>query len=346
MDLLKKNVALLLAAVFCLGLTACGGGNDEPDAPVVGNDWRVTGVVRGSGTITHEGEGSVDVLVTVDENSAAFYRDEPEQILFDSVSFPMEIPGAQEYFNDISFDDINGDGESDVSISFVYAPGNSTALIWIWDPEERYVFREDLSVLNADSGEIGDYVGLWERVGGDFWLGIYEYEVWEFLDDQGIVAASGSLRMNETGIELYLDDTGDVVMQLERTVSGDLIDSESGGLFVTADSLPSNNSGGSAVPSDNTSSNNSGGFSDYVGLWKCEDEDVWLRIYESEDWEFFNDQEVATSFGLLRMDGTSVELYFDDTGDVVLKLERTASGNLVDSLSGGVLVPVDSIQSR
>ena len=340
MDLLKKNVALLLAAVFCLGLTACGGGNDEPDAPVVGNDWRVTGVVRGSGTITHEGEGSVDVLVTVDENSAAFYRDEPEQILFDSVSFPMEIPGAQEYFNDISFDDINGDGESDVSISFVYAPGNSTALIWIWDPEERYVFREDLSVLNADSGEIGDYVGLWERVGGDFWLGIYEYEVWEFLDDQGVVAASGSLRLEHGGITLYLDDTGDVVMQLERAGSGELLDNNSGGVFVPVDSLPSDQGGGGS------SSDSSGGFSDFVGLWKCEDEDVWLRIYESEDWEFFNDQEVATSFGLLRMDGTSVELYFDDTGDVVLKLERTASGNLVDSLSGGVLVPVDSIQSR
>ncbi|MFR6693533.1 MAG: hypothetical protein ACLUS6_05895 [Dysosmobacter sp.] len=32
---------------------------------VAGEDWRTTGVVVGSGTITHDGE-SVDVLVTAD----------------------------------------------------------------------------------------------------------------------------------------------------------------------------------------------------------------------------------------------------------------------------------------
>lgn len=106
----------------------------------MGDDWRNSGKVVASGTITHE-DASVDVLVTVDENSAAFYWDEPEQILFDSVSFPVTPPDAQEYFNDISFDDIDGDGESDVSLSFVYPSGESTSLIWIWYPEERYVFQ-------------------------------------------------------------------------------------------------------------------------------------------------------------------------------------------------------------
>lgn len=118
MKILKKSFALLLTTAFCLGLTACGSSDD-----VAGEDWRTTGVVVGSGTITHTGEGSVDVLVTVDENSAAFYRDEQNQILFDSVAFPMTISDAKKSFNDISFDDINGDGESDVCVSFVYAPG-------------------------------------------------------------------------------------------------------------------------------------------------------------------------------------------------------------------------------
>ena len=171
MNLMKKFLALLLAVVLCLSLAACGGSDDT-----VGDDWRSSGVVVDSGTITHEGEGSVHVLVTVDENWAAFYRDEPEQILFDSVSFPMTIPDAQEYFDGISFDDINGDGESDVSLGFVYAPGDSTSLIWIWDPEERYVFREDLSVLTTNGGDISDYVGLWEYVDEDVWIRLYEDE--------------------------------------------------------------------------------------------------------------------------------------------------------------------------
>ena len=56
----------VLTMALCLRLAACGNSDD-----VAGNDWRTTGVVAGSGTITHDGE-SVDGLVTVSERSAAF----------------------------------------------------------------------------------------------------------------------------------------------------------------------------------------------------------------------------------------------------------------------------------
>lgn len=144
---------LVMMVLLCFLCTACGSSDD-----VAGEDWRTTGVVVGSGTIIHTGEGSVDVLVTVDENSAAFYRDEQNQILFDSVAFPMTISDAKESFNDISFDDINGDGESDVCVSFVHAPGESTQMVWVWDAEERYVFREDLSMITIGSGDLIDSV--------------------------------------------------------------------------------------------------------------------------------------------------------------------------------------------
>lgn len=153
---MKKLLALISALALCLSLAACGNSDD-----VAGDDWRTTGVVVGNGTITHTGEGSVKVLVTIDENSAAFYRDEQNQILFDSVAFPMTISDAKESFNDISFDDINGDGESDVCVSFVHAPGESTQMVWLWDTEERYVFREDLSMVTTGSdADITDYIGL------------------------------------------------------------------------------------------------------------------------------------------------------------------------------------------
>ena len=38
-------------------------------------------------------------------------------------------------------------GESDVLVSFIDEYGDNTELIWIWDPVERYVFREDLSTI-------------------------------------------------------------------------------------------------------------------------------------------------------------------------------------------------------
>ena len=70
-----KRVFLIVPVVLGLSLAACGASGD-----VAGDDWRTSGVVAGSGTITHDGK-SVDVLVTVSETSAVFYWDEPEQVL-------------------------------------------------------------------------------------------------------------------------------------------------------------------------------------------------------------------------------------------------------------------------
>lgn len=222
----------VLTMALCLSLAACGNSDN-----VAGDDWRTTGMVVGSGTITHDGE-SVDVLVTVSESSAAFYRDLPEQILFDSVSFPMSIPDAEQAFNAISFDDINDDGESDVLVSFIHENGDATELIWIWDPVERYVFREDLSTVALSGDDLSEYVGLWEYQGENLWLRIREDATWEFVNDQDEVIEYGTLWVDEYGITLYFDGSGDT-LQLDRTVSGDLIDSVNGGTLLPVEGIQS-----------------------------------------------------------------------------------------------------------
>lgn len=63
----QKSTSLLLALILSLSLTACGGSNDT-----AGDDWRVSGMVVGSGTITHTGEGSVKVLVTLMKTARPF----------------------------------------------------------------------------------------------------------------------------------------------------------------------------------------------------------------------------------------------------------------------------------
>ena len=222
----------VLAMALCLSLAACGNSDD-----VAGDDWRTTGVVVGSGTITHDGE-SVDVLVTVSESSAAFYRDLPEQILFDSVSFPVNIPDAEQSFNAISFDDMDGDGESDVLVSFIHENGDATELVWIWDPVERYVFREDLSTVTLSGGDLSEYVGLWEYQGENLWLRIHEDATWEFVNDQDDVIEYGTLWVDENGVTLHFDGSGDT-LQLDRTVSGDLIDSVNGGTLLPVEGIQS-----------------------------------------------------------------------------------------------------------
>ena len=77
----------------------------------------------------------------------------------------MSIPDAKQAFNAISFDDMDGDGESDVLVSFIHENGDTTELIWIWDPAEHYVFRADLSTVAVSGGDLSEYVGLWEYQG-------------------------------------------------------------------------------------------------------------------------------------------------------------------------------------
>ena len=137
---MKAGMKWLLLLTLLLCLAGCGGAQEE----AAGADWRVSGVVVGSGAITRDGE-TVDVLVTVGENSAAFYRDQPEQVLFDSVTFPQRQPDAQQRFSALSFDDQNGDGASDVQLSFTDENGGVTELSWLWDGAEGYVFRAEAS---------------------------------------------------------------------------------------------------------------------------------------------------------------------------------------------------------
>lgn len=231
----KKKYALLWGAALCLGLSACGGPEDD----LAGDDWRVSGVVDGSGTITHDGD-SVDVLVTISTESAAFYWDDPEQVLYDSVSFPVTITDAEQAFNAISFDDTDGDGESDVLVSFIHEDNSTTELVWIWDAKERYVFRPDLSVTSdgdsSPENAVEDYAGLWEYVEGNLWLRIHEDGTWEFLNGQEDVIESGVLWADKNSVTLHFDGSGDV-LQLDCSVSGDLLDSVNGGVLVPVEAI-------------------------------------------------------------------------------------------------------------
>lgn len=328
MNLLKKNLALLLAAALCLSLAACGGDNDA----VVGDDWRVTGVVCAGGTITR-GDGDVDVLVTVDDNGASFYWDDPDHTLFDSVDFPFTIPNARECFNEISFADLTANGESDVEISFATDSG-MTYLTWLWDPDGYYVFRGDLSTYTIDGADLSEYTGLWQWEGESLWLCIYDDETCAMFDDQENMVQAGSLWLSETGIVLYFYDTGDVV-PLDVTVSGDLVNIENDLMFVPAGGIQTGNG-----------FRDDGGIdpSEYIGLWEYVGENLWLCIYDDDTWSFFNDQEDVIANGTLTADEYGVTLYFDGSGDE-MRLDVAVSGDLLDGENNGTLVPADKIES-
>lgn len=146
----KACLALVLALVLSLSLAACAGNDantdgDDQDNDIAGSDWRTTGIVRDSGTITRDGEDTT-VLVCINKDDADFYLDSEVQTLFGYVTYPDSIAEPWDSFQGIDFSDRNGDGSSDVCM--VFQVGDTTIImIWYWDgTSEEFVYQEDASL--------------------------------------------------------------------------------------------------------------------------------------------------------------------------------------------------------
>ena len=155
----KKDTSLLLAMVLCLSLTACGKSKEtDRKSEVTGDDWRTTGICQGEGTITRDGEDT-DVLVCVQVTDAAFYYDSEDQVLFDSVDYPLTLANkidlsdnVWQAFQSIDFADLNSDGNSDVTMKFD-DNGTELKMVWFWDTEsEQFVYQPEESQLGQDEG--------------------------------------------------------------------------------------------------------------------------------------------------------------------------------------------------
>ena len=114
---------------------------------VIGQDWRTWGITRDGGTITRDGEDTV-VLVCVHKADATFYYDLEDQILFGYVEYPITFgDNVWDIFKGIDFADLNGDGNSDVTMKFNDG-GNELLIVWFWDTEsEQFVYQPEESQL-------------------------------------------------------------------------------------------------------------------------------------------------------------------------------------------------------
>ena len=158
--MMKKLFALMLALVLCLSLMACGGDQNEDPNDVVGDDWRVSGIVRDYGSITRNGEDT-EVLVCINNDSADFYLDDETQTLYDYVDYPITLQGDPwEEFQSIDFADRDGDGNGDVAMLFEL-DGQQVLMVWFWDADtESYVFQPEESQVADFADEGTDHLGF------------------------------------------------------------------------------------------------------------------------------------------------------------------------------------------
>ena len=233
MKKLAKIVVLLLTGLLLFAAAGCGEEtNTSPEEEIAGKDWRTWGIIHDFGTITRDGTDT-DVCVCVHETDAAFYYDEEEQVYYDGVEYPMLLPNAESAYQEIDFSDLNGDGQSDVCMTFHYDEDNSTVvMVWFWYEDDGFVFQEDFSQVSiVAEDDVHDYVGLWEYVGENIWLHVYADATWAFVNSEDDVIESGVVLADSTGIELHFDGNGDT-LRLERSDDGSLLDSVNGGVLV------------------------------------------------------------------------------------------------------------------
>ena len=84
------------------------------------------------------------------EEDAAFYYDKEEQVLFSDVKYPMAVNNPWENYKYTDFADLNGDGNSDVSMAFSQDDGDTVTMVWLWDSEqEAYIFDAERSTVSG-----------------------------------------------------------------------------------------------------------------------------------------------------------------------------------------------------
>ena len=115
----------------------------------IGKDWRSWGIIRDGGTITRDGE-DIFVQVCVNKTDATFYYDSEDQVLFGYVEYPITFgDNVWDIFRGIDFADLNGDGNSDVTMKFDDG-GTEIKLVWFWDTEsEQFVYQPDNSNIST-----------------------------------------------------------------------------------------------------------------------------------------------------------------------------------------------------
>ena len=152
----KKILSLLLTFTFAVAaLTGCGnnsnmGGIDggSTGGSVEGADWRTWGIIDAYGTLVADGN-STDVCVCLYADRAELYYDEESQSLFKTIEYPETLTTEQYENVTISFEDLNGDDNTDITIGSITPDGAERRFSYVYDMEE-YVYMEALSYPPAN----------------------------------------------------------------------------------------------------------------------------------------------------------------------------------------------------
>lgn len=217
---MKKHLLPMLCLVMCLSLVGCG--KDKTDEDVAGADWRTTGVVISSGTVTRD-RNDTAVLVCLDKDGVKLYCDKPVKELFASADFHIPFKAdPRDSFESIDFSDIDGDFNSDITLTL-----GGEQFQWTWNNElGKFECWEATTEQVESTPKPVDYVGYWYCADGGYWLRVYGDDTWDSVESGGEAVNSGYLTATTSTVKLYMSDEG-LVSELDLKKDGTLYDTAS-----------------------------------------------------------------------------------------------------------------------
>lgn len=217
MNSMKRFFYLLTPAILSLALLAGCGSSDRK--------WRDTDVIDGYGRITRNGQ-QIDVCVCHDQKAVYLYYDDEKHALFDTATLPTD-----EIYDDdrdwllgnISFDDFNDDGNSDLRVYLSHSDMSESYIMWLWEDGEGFVYQPDDSrfyypIVVRDplyDNEFSIYEGVWLADADNQYDDIYYIEfdrdgIWQ-LYSGGEAIDDGYLYTLDEGITCVCSYQGGVI---------------------------------------------------------------------------------------------------------------------------------------
>lgn len=122
----------------------CDSSHQLDETSELQTDWRDTTTISTLGTMVFEGE-PIDVCVCVEDEQILFYHDEATQELLTQGDYPIRLENAAESFDTCDFEDIDQDGNSDLTVNFAFPDGSQAIFLWFWVDGQGYVLNEEFS---------------------------------------------------------------------------------------------------------------------------------------------------------------------------------------------------------
>lgn len=161
MKCVTKLLAVIMACAVVCSLAGCRSSHQQTNLPTASDvvssestqpqqDWREDADISVKDTTLFGGE-QVPVVGCVENDRILLYRDATEQELLAQADYPIPLENAAEELTTYEFEDLDGDGNSELTLAFDLPDGERASFLWFWVDGQGYTLNEEFSQLPGDS---------------------------------------------------------------------------------------------------------------------------------------------------------------------------------------------------